>query len=166
MCRRRLERQVLHDNTICKDYCNCACTEAALLLSKQRSLFRVARRGLGAFLIARACTRAPIGEGLHIHQPPPTSEQPPPRSRDGWGAIYLEKVVARDGGEATRPPLTYPRPDKPFSEPIPPRPCTPSSAPARFMQEASNRGNRSAPAEERSRKLVLSTPLHTSPLSP
>lgn len=41
------------------------------------------------------------------------------------GCNISRKEVAGRLGEATRPPLTYPRPDKPFSEPIP-RPCTPS----------------------------------------
>lgn len=42
------------------------------------------------------------------------------------------------GGGTTRPPLTYPRPDKPFLEPIPPRPCTPS-APLYARSEQSQR---------------------------
>ena len=97
------------------------------------------RYRLRPFLIARACKRSTADrEGCtllaynHLLQSPPTT------SGFVEGVIYLEKktvvvvVVADGGGQMgaqggqTRPPLTYPRADKPFSEPIP-RPCTPSA---------------------------------------
>lgn len=72
---------------------------------------------------------------LHLRPPPLRTPTTSVVQRLGCNISRRGRV---GGGKATRPPLTYPRPDKPFSEPIPPRPCTPS-APA--LQEASNRSD-------------------------
>jgi len=95
IAQRRNESRIIYK----RDYRGHFHRETGLFFGGQRPLFRAGRRGLRVFLIARACTRSPIAErGWHVHQPPPTSEQPPPScSAARWPGCN----ISRKGGGGT-----------------------------------------------------------------